>query len=217
MRFIALADYKHSDELKEWFDNHLQNLESKGIMIVVLQCDNMFSVLGDSDQSVETQDSVLIIHALDVTVSDNLEQLCNLAVDLENNNFTVCLDVWRQSDDLSRNSLLYWYTANITLSSHVVVVLSTELTKASSNTDNVLGKVWSAVCTVMSSNETDCKFYPVHLRLEDTEHRLSVFGGTIYNMANSADCSKLVKHMRGQPIDRPQPGQVTVLGKKQGT
>lgn len=174
----------------------------------------LFSLTGDTDQSVNTK--VLIIHALDLTISDNLERLCDLAQHLEKNNFTVCLDVWRQSDDLSHNSLLYWYTANIALSSHVVVVLSPELTKASCNTGSVLGKVWSAVCTVMSSDDTDHKFYPVHLRPEDLEQRLPLFGGTIYNIANSADCSKLVRHMSGQPIDRPQPGPVTPLGKKQG-
>ena len=163
-----------------------------------------------------TKDNVLVIHALDISVSDNLQRLCALAGDLEKHNFAVCLDVWRQSDDLSRNSLFYWYTANIALSKRVIVVLSPELTKASCNIDSVLGKVWSAVCTVMSSNETNCKFYPVHLRPEDTEQRLPVFGGTIYNMADSTDCSKLVRHMTGQPIDLPPPGQVTRLGEKQG-
>ena len=175
----------------------------------------------------EEKNSVAVIHALDVTNSDNLNQLCTLGEALEEAGFAVYLDVWR-ADELDSRSWLYWYTANITQCNHVIVVCSPEMEAISHSKAGhlgVLGQVWSAICYKIGSEDGNKKFYPVLLRSCDSEHVPLVFGGTKYVLdsntleyspESATDFSKLVRHMKRVPVDRPQPGKVKTLGAKQG-
>ena len=173
------------------------------------------------------EDSVAVIHALDITNSGNFNQLSGLGEALEEAGFAVYLDVWR-ADELDNRSWVYWYTANIAQCNHVIVVCSPEMEAISHSKAghlSILGQVWSAICNKIGSEGGNEKFYPVLLHSSDSEHVPLVFGGTKYVLDSDTleyspesltDFSRLVRHMKGVPVDRPQPGEVKTLGAKQG-